>query len=75
MLSRAIKCDYCEKVTLLSKDEYDVFQYEGAANGWLRLFVNNPKRASYTDEQINASKWLDLCSISCTNLALYKLGE
>lgn len=75
MLSRAIKCDYCERVTLLTKEQYDVFQYEGAADGWLRLFVNNPKRSSYNDEQINASKWLDLCSISCTNLALYKLGE
>lgn len=75
MLSRAIKCDYCDKVTMLTKVEYDVFQYEGAADGWLRLFVNNPKKATYDATQVKASKWFDLCSISCTSLALYKLSE
>lgn len=75
MLSRAIKCDYCDRVEFLDKDQHDVLQYEGAASGWLRVFTNNPKRYGYTDERVNASKWFDLCSISCTTLMLYKLGE
>jgi hypothetical protein len=71
MISKAIKCDKCERTEFLTREQYDVCTAEGASDGWIRMFTNNPKKASYDTTQVTSTEWLDLCSISCALMSLY----
>ena len=68
MISKAMKCDRdnCGVVQMLTTDEYDSFVGDGAAPGWIRLFINNPSQYSFKrEERTTLEGWYDVCSISC----------
>ena len=58
MISKAIKCDKCERTEFLTREQYDVCTAEGASDGWIRMFTNNPKKASYDTTQVASTAWL-----------------
>lgn len=73
-ISRAIKCDQCDHVEMISVKDYDILHTEGCAPGWIRLTVNDPYRYSFsrrTGERYEAKEWVDLCSVSCATTRLY----
>jgi hypothetical protein len=68
MISKAMKCDRdnCGVVHMLTSDECAAITDEGAALGWIRLFINKPSKYSFRrDEQTSLEGWYDVCSISC----------
>lgn len=74
MLSRAMKCDHCSKVTMLTEDEYDYLVLDTVIpEGWVRLAVRNPRRYPWGDETVQASREADLCSANCTSMFIYTL--
>jgi hypothetical protein len=73
MMSKAIKCDRkdCGVVEMLDPDGYSEVFDNGAAKGWIRVFINRPRIWSF-DQQARSDHegWYDCCSISCANEVL-----
>lgn len=74
MLSRAMKCDHCNKVTMLTEEEYDYLILDAVVpEGWVRLIVRNPRHYSWSDETVQVTREADLCSANCASMFIYKL--
>jgi len=75
MIRKAIKCDRdgCSAVDFLDSDQYDKYLNEGTADGWIRMFINNPYNYSWDRKksQVFAQGWYDICSITCATDVLY----
>lgn len=73
-VSRAMKCDNCDTVEMLTIPQQDALTHEGMPVGWIRLFVNNTPRYRWKRSDLTQHYGsYDLCSSSCAYDVLLKI--
>lgn len=71
MYGRAMSCDVCEKVAMLTLAD-DVYPVDGTPRGWIRLTTNCPPLYGWSKDGIYSphnGAW-DCCSIACAESVL-----
>lgn len=73
MIKKAMSCDVCDKVQVLSEPDWDNMRYDAPIpEGWIRIVVNNPRGFAFADTLVaQVREDLDVCSISCATSRLY----
>lgn len=72
MLSRALQCDHCGHIELLSAYKFSQVQDEGICDGWVRIQALSPAERPWArDAIVNIPGPWDLCSIHCVHSIFY----